>query len=474
MEVWNRTVWVVGICAALLGSAAVATAQSAGGETPQPKYQDRRFDEDWSPLRGADRAQLSPWDRIKFVPLDERQNVWMTLGGQARERSEYFNEFQLGSSTPERSGGFLLSRYRLSIDFHAGPYFRVFAEAKSALSFDRRLTGGNSASFVDELDLQNGFADVAIPLGHARVTLRGGRQELLFGAQRLVGPSDWTNIRRTFQGGSAIVDVAGWRVTPFWADLVAIDPHGFDPADGTRRLWGVYSAGPVTKTTTLDVYWLDADNKQVNFNGTAGRERRHTLGGRVTRPDAPGTVDFEIEGAGQFGTVGGQAARGWMVSANGGYTFGVRYRPRGFATFDYASGDREPGGRVGTFNQLYPTNHTYLGTTDYVGRQNIVSPSGGIVVKPVTRLSIVATQYFFWRASDRDALYDSGGNVMRVGTTTTARYIGAETDLLATYQFDRHLLAYASYNHFFPGAFIEQSGPSRASDYVYAAIQFTF
>src|SRR4029453_18878596 len=47
----------------------------------------------------------------------------------------------------------------------------------------------------------NGFADVMIPLGDlASVTLRGGRQELIFGSQRLVGPGDFTQVPHTFDG----------------------------------------------------------------------------------------------------------------------------------------------------------------------------------------------------------------------------------------------------------------------------------
>jgi hypothetical protein len=30
------------------------------------------------------------WDRFKFIPLTEDQNVWLSLGGQVRERLEYF------------------------------------------------------------------------------------------------------------------------------------------------------------------------------------------------------------------------------------------------------------------------------------------------------------------------------------------------------------------------------------------------
>jgi Alginate export len=52
--------------------------------------------------------------------------------------------------------------------------------------------------------------------------------------------------------------------------------------------------------------------------------------------------------------------------------------------------------------------------------------------------------------------------------------VGAEIDLIATYAFTRHILGYAGYSHFFPGEFIRKTGPHKDSDYVYAAIQYTF
>jgi hypothetical protein len=33
---------------------------------------------------------------------------------------------------------------------------------------------------------------------------------------------------------------------------------------------------------------------------------------------------------------------------------------------------------------------------------------------------------------------------------------------------------YTGYSHFFPGEFIEKTGPSRGSDFLYGAIQYTF
>jgi hypothetical protein len=357
------------------------------------------------------------------------------------------------------------------------PYFRLFAEGKSALASDRDLQGGNTNAFVDEIDLQNGFADVMVPLGEAAgVTLRGGRQELLFGAQRLVGVSDFTNVRRTFDGGLGIVRVGDWTLTPFWAEVVVVDRYRFNEPTSDQKLFGIYGTGPAhLLPVNLDLYWLGVDNSQATFNGTSGREERQTLGGRGWGKIGQTHLDFEVEGAGQFGTVGRADIAAWMLATNLGYTLPFpSLSPRVYVEFDYASGDGSPGGNVGTFNQLYPTGHSFLGYIDYIGRQNIISPSAGLTVSPLRGLSLSLQQYLFWRASDRDALYNKSGAVLRPGTGTTARYVGAEIDLLANYQFTRHLLGYVGYSHFFAGDFIRDTGPGRDSDFFYTALQYTF
>ena len=129
---------------------------------------------------------------------------------------------------------------------------------------------------------------------------------------------------------------------------------------------------------------------------------------------------------------------------------------------------------MGSFNQFYPTAHSFLGYIDYIGRQNIISPSAGVTFSPVHDLTLSLQQYFFWRASDRDALYNKSGAVLRPGTGTTATYVGAEIDLLAAYNFTRQLLGSVGYSHFFPGEFIRKTGPSRDSDFFYSALQYTF
>jgi hypothetical protein len=120
-----------------------AQADPAASELKRPDFQIRRFDEDWSVLRGVDRSKTDDfWDRLKFIPLTQDQTVWLSLGGQVRERLEYFNQFEFGSSEPERSDAYLLSRFRLSVDFHVSRYFPHVRRGEELAGDGPRSPGG--------------------------------------------------------------------------------------------------------------------------------------------------------------------------------------------------------------------------------------------------------------------------------------------------------------------------------------------
>ena len=249
----------------------------------------------------------------------------------------------------------------------------------------------------------------------AGTTLRGGRQELLFGSQRLVGPGDFTQVPHTFDGAQAIFRIADWTMIPFWTQAVFVDKYKFNKSSPDHQFYGFYTTAPAhLLPLNLDLYYLGANNRGATFNGTTGRENRHTLGLRTRGNIDQTNWDFELEGAGQFGTVGSGNIGAGMFTAVLGYTFPVKeWSPRAYIEFDYASGDRKPGGRVGTFNQLFPNGHSYLGYIDYIGRQNIISPNAGIAISPIRDLTLTLQQYLFWRASDRDSIYNKSSAVLR-------------------------------------------------------------
>jgi hypothetical protein len=171
------------------------------------------------------------------------------------------------------------------------------------------------------------------------------------------------------------------------------------------------------------------------------------------------------------------------VALVGGYTLAdVPLAPRLYLGFDYASGDDNPANPDSqTFNQLFPTGHLYFGYIDAIGRQNIIDLHPGVDLSILKNqryaksLSLRAEYHQFWRASTDDAVYNASGGITRAAVAGNHEAsIGGEIDLLLNYQFDRHLGGYLGYSHFFPGAYLQQTGPSDDIDYFYAAVVYTF
>ena len=137
--------------------------------------------------------------------------------------------------------------------------------------------------------------------------------------------SDFTNVfHRTFDRGKGIIRIGDWTISPFWAKLVVIDKYKFDKSTSDTKLFGIYSTGPLPfAPVNLDVYWLSADNSGVTINATSGRERRQTIGARTWGRIGQTHLDFQIEGAGQFGTVGRADVAAGMFTTKLGYNLQV-------------------------------------------------------------------------------------------------------------------------------------------------------
>ena len=461
----------------LMLTIAPALAEDEASFQP-PKYQFLRYNEDWSGLAGQDTSQTGDlFDPIKHVALSDDGSIWASFGGHIRLRLENWNDFGFGGAA-KTADTFLLTRFAVHGDVHVGDNVRVFAEGTSALSTDRDLPGGQRALDVDTAALQQMFVDVTLPLGDGgTVTLRPGRQQFLFGKQRLVSPLPWSNTLRRWDGISAIFDVADWHIHSFWSHFVPVDKYAFNDTDSQTDFWGIYAVGEVPATDLgLDLYLLGLHREDpVTFNGTMGGEDRFTVGGRIWGGIGDTPLDFDVEGAFQFGEVGSANINAWMIASEVGWKFpACPATPRVHVGFDYASGDHGAGGDVETFNHLFPLGHAYLGYIDIIGRQNIIDASTGVTCKPLKRMTAGVTGHLFWRADDDDALYNAGGGVVRPSAASTNTEVGGEIDVTVKYAFDRHLQGLFGYSRFFAGDFIKQTGSASDIDFFYLQFQYTF
>ena len=467
---------LLALCA-FLAPQAFAQGEGEPSAFKPPKYSFLRQNEDWSGLRGHDGSRKGFPNSIKYVPFNEDGSIWASFGGHVRLRGEAWRGFNFGAPTGANPDDeFLLGRVMAHGDFHFGDHFRLYAEGKAALSTDRDLTGGKRSLDEDTLDLQQAFVDLSLGSGDgARFTLRPGRQMFLFGKQRLVSPLPWANTLRTWDGVSGIIKSGSWNFHGFWSRFVPVQQYDFNTPDQGNQFYGVYAtmknagSGP-----DLDVYWLGLQNDQASFNGTSGEEERNTVGARVNGKFGDSAWDYDLEAAYQFGSVGDGDVSAWMSGAELGYRLSEEgWKPRAMLGVDTGSGDSEDGGDVGTFNQLYPLGHAYLGYIDTIGRQNILAPYLGIMATPGKwKLSLAA--HSFHANDTADALYNAGGGVYRAGGSYTSKHVGYEVDLRGTYSFSRQFTGLIGYSHFFAGDAIEESGPSDDIDFLYLGLQYTF
>lgn len=469
--------------AATLATVAPGLAPPARADAPaaaRPTYRLLRFEEDWSVLRDpAALPSRDPFDPVKFVPLLANGEVWLSLGAQARGRIEGWSNFAFGGVPGDDTDDTLFeSRLRAHADLHLGRWARGFVEVKSSLVTEMDLPARYGPARRDDFDVQNAFVDLTPPLPgtEARpITLRAGRQELLFGAQRLVGAGDWTNVRRTFDGVSLNVAFQPLRVTGFWTRPVRVKPtRANDHFDDDLAFYGVYATSALPGTgASLDVYWLGRSRDAARVAGSAGQESRHTFGARAFGAIGDSGLDYELEGAWQTGSLGDAAIHASMLAAEvGWWIVSLPTSPRFFVGADHASGDRRRGGGVQTFDPLFQTGHKWFGQTDLVGRSNVRAVSAGVTLRPVTATTLTLRYHRIWLADGHDALYAASGAVVRPGIGRS-RSVGSELDLELGWRFDPHTNLGAGYGHFFADGFLRETGRARDVDFFTVWLQFT-
>jgi hypothetical protein len=441
-------------------------AQAAGNA--RPEFKPMRQDEDWSALRDVS-LRTDPLDGLKYMALEADGSSWLTLGGEVRERYEYFRNANWGRG-PQDDDGYLLQRFMLHADVHADEHFRIFAQLQSGLESGRN--GGPRPPDRDDFELHQLFVEG----GNHEFTVRAGRQELLFGSQRLVSVREGPNVRQSFDGVRATWHRRDWQIDAFVTRPVETNPGAWDDGpDPDTRFWGLYATGPfgLLPGGRADFYYLGLRREGATFDQGTGRELRHSLGTRLWGKNADWDWNFEF--VYQFGDFGNGHISAWTAASDTGYTFAhAPWTPRLGLKADITSGDRDPSDRdIQTFNPLFPKG-AYFGETGLIGPANHIDLHPSIEVHPARAVTLTADADLFWRESSQDGVYNSGLSVARTGANGGSRYVGAQTSAQVEWKIQRHVSWTANAAHFFAGAFLEQNPPGKDVNYFSTWMTFRF
>ena len=456
----------------LMSQANPRSAEAQQSPSPPP-YQQLRYEEDYSYLRDPTR-RTDLWDTVKYIPINEKGDWYLSTGGEVRERYEYFHNSLWGQG-PQDSDGYLLQRYMLHADLHLGTHVRLFGQLKSGLENGR--TGGPRPTDEDKLDLHQAFLDGALGIyDDVSLTMRAGRQEIAYGSSRLVSVREGPNVRQSFDGLRMILNAGLWRVDGFFTRPVETNPGYFDDgSDRKRALWGGYAAGPfsILPRGNIDLYYLGIRRKEAEFDQGTANELRHSVGTRLW-----GRIqawDYNFEFVYQWGKFGEGRIQTWTIASDTGYTLhSALFSPRIGLKANIASGDRDPNEQdLQTFNALFPRG-AYFSEASLIGPANFMDLHPSLDLHLTERVTLTTDWDFFWRQSVRDGIYGNAVNLVRSGQGSRARYIGSQPQAQAEWRANRHLTFTAVYAHFFAGPFLKETQPGKDVDYFTAWVTYKF
>jgi len=421
-----------------------------------------RYDENYEYLKDSSDTF---YNRVKFLPLNEKKDIYLSFGGEARYEYVDFNNEDWGRLDIGHNN-FFLQRYDLHADMHIGKNIRIFSQVRSALQNGRK--NGSRGIDEDQLSIQNLFIDAnLINKRDQKLTFRLGRQELDYGSGRLISVREGPNARLSFTGAKIMYSHKNVFADAFAMMADSINAGVFDNKTSKQlNLWGAYSKIIFPKAGNLDLYYIGIRRDESVFESGTAKEKRHTVGGRFWKYG--GGFIYNLEAAYQFGSFGDQRISAWTGSVDIGYLFeNVRFRPGINLRNDYISGDHsKEDGKLQTFNPLYPKGG-YFGFSPQIGPVNLIDIHPYVTLDLTSKLKMQMDVVFNWRYALQDGVYRPNGVLNRPGSNSDKRYIGTAYLTNFTYSFNRYFSLVSGIQYFRKGAFIEDIIPNAKSGVFY-------
>lgn len=287
-------------------------------------------------------------------------------------------------------------------------------------------------------------------------------------AQRLLAPSTFTYIGRSFDGLKYAYHAPGYILTALaayptrgvydldgWDTLTKVKTIYLDstfPQPGIRRagegrMFAIYYRDDRTNLSKVDNQSSaahKANNKPIEIG---------TIGGDYigTAAAGPGDLNLVLWGAGQFGAWGNQSQASYAYAAELGYKFShAPWEPWLRIGYDVASGDNNAKDSVHqTFVPLLYTSTSYAHFPFY-NTMNLKDLFGEVILQPARKLEVRIDYHNLTLANSQDLWYSGSGAYNNSNFGYSSRPSGGHNDLahLADIAFDyqaRRNLAFTLY-----------------------------
>jgi hypothetical protein len=404
--------------------------------------------------------------QLQFDPLPR----WVTFDMELRGRTE--DQTAMGYvSGKERM--YELTRVRGGVTVRPVSWLTGYLQFQDAHALG--LPGRDVASNMrNTFDLRKGYLDF-----HSRsVQLVAGRQELRFGDERVVGISDWTNTSRTWDGFKLRIGTKN-SFELFSTSVVLVHPGSYDTHGAGLTFHGAVGTIKtlLPKTTLQPFVLVRAEPRVKSRQNIYGTETEVTTGiywdSKLPHGfDTSGTVDL------QRGSYSNASIHAGAAILRGGWSFAsLPGKPHLQGEYDYATGysGRDPS-RIGTYDQLYPSNHNAFGEVDLFGFQNIKQNRLNLTLSPRRNILVLFQVGSLHLASTHDGLYTPSASKLFGPPSSgfTNDGIGTEFDASLKHVWSDSFVTNLGVGHIFPGYVMTSSNHGAPLTVAYVQLTYRF
>lgn len=421
-----------------------------------------RWAEDWSDLAAMppERRRNDWFNRLKYIPLTNKGDIWLSLSGEERLRYFFENQPMMGTAGKTNASRILL-RNQYGADLHLGKHVRAYAEFLWGVAGGSNYYGYQTGVQRERLDLQQGILEVKGHLLGAKMGVIGGRQVFLGGPLPMQSARDIPNTQQTWDGFRGYAVWKSFRLDMFnFMQTNKLPRQVF--ADGTSynaRMYGIYTSTALPNFSVMnqksqlfaDVFFIG-----YLFNGTpaaipttigtqSGSSRRDNIGSRIWGNVGP--FDISLTGVfqgGEFRPAANKgptrAVRAYAVNGVFGWTAkNLKAKPSIALQADMFSGGsyHSQDGAVGTFATPYFPMPYYNDVTLALTSQNLIGVGPVVTAAPLPRLQLKLHVPVFWRQSTQDAVYGTG-KIYTWRNTLSGGFIGTTPQTQIAWNFAPH------------------------------------
>ena len=430
-------------------------------------------------------------DLIPYHKFDPPKGAFdvskLTISGDIRVRPEFRTNSNFGTSKDNRF--FTQQWVRLGFNYDISPDVAFFFQPQVSSNWGDVAAGHpgiNPNHSGTNLFIRQGFMLIRNFLA-PNLTLKAGRQLVVWGNHRMFGHFDWNNVGFAFDGVTLRYNHKKVPVELGWLVVAEGNCANQNTGGCTAGTGGGYKGDgnilfvrmpmKISGIAVEPAYIYEAGGAGATIGtlgttpagnlggGQAGNQDRHTVGARIA--GKKGILDATVEGYYQFGDIGQTGAgdqldiSAYAVHVDAGVTLPVPMQPRIGAEFNYASGDDNPGdGDQNTFSQLFPTNHIHFGYMDLMAWQNMMTFGGNLQLRPTKNSHFEVAGHYMRLAEKNDHWYNAPqGRFFTTPAGNSEKSLGGEIDVVYTLFFQGNKVGWqVGYGHFFTGDYNKKNG----------------